>query len=185
MATEQPIAIGQRVLIRHLSDADRDAFVALRRASRAHLEPWEPIPPSGLDLYSAEAFDRELATTNTDREQRFLIIERETNALVGRIAMTSIERGPFQNGRFGYWLGAGFEGKGYMTEALTLVVEHSLRAIEDGGLGLHRVCANIMPSNDRSRSLLERVGFVKEGFSEKYLQIQGRWEDHERWAKTV
>ena len=185
MAATQPIAIGQRVYIQHLRDQDREAFVELRRASREHLEQWEPIPPSGLDLYSAEAFDRELATTNTDRDQRFLIFERETDALLGRIALTNIERGPFQNGRFGYWVGAGYEGKGYMTEALSLAVEHCFRTIEDGGLGLHRVCANIMPCNDRSRALLERVGFVKEGFSEKYLQIQGQWEDHERWAKTV
>lgn len=184
--SSSPVIIAQdeRVALRYPCDTDRAEFVALRRGSRDHLEQWEPIPPSGLDLYSEEAFNRELQTCNTDREQRFLIIERETNAIAGRIALTNIERGPFQNGRFGYWLGAPFEGKGLMTEALTLAVQHSFRPLEQGGLGLHRVCANIVPRNDRSRTLLKRVGFVKEGLSEKYLQIQGKWEDHERWAMT-
>lgn len=182
-----PVIIAQsdRVLLRYPVESDRDAFAAVRQSSRAHLEPWEPIPPSGLDLYSTEAFDRELETHNTDREQRWLIIERATDSIAGRIALTNIERGPFQNGRFGYWLGAPFEGKGLMTEAMQLAVSHCFRPLDTGGLGLHRVCANIMPRNTRSRKLLERVGFVKEGFSEKYLQIQGKWEDHERWAKTI
>jgi ribosomal-protein-alanine N-acetyltransferase len=182
---QPPIATAERVALRFPIESDRDAFVALRQSSRAHLEPWEPIPPSGFDPYGPHAFDRELETHNTDREQRWFIIERETNALVGRIALTNIERGVFQNGRLGYWCGAGFQGQGLMTEALTLAVEHSFRPTEQGGLGLHRVCANIMPTNTRSRSLLQRVGFVKEGYSENYLQIQGKWEDHERWAMTI
>jgi ribosomal-protein-alanine N-acetyltransferase len=178
------IKLGQRTALRYPDADDRDAFVALRQRSRAHLEQWEPIPPSGLDLYSPEAFDRELEMHNTEREQRWLVIERDSNTIVGRIALTNIERGPFQNGRFGYWCGAEFQGKGLMTEALTLAVEHAFTPSDQGGLGLHRVCANIMPSNTRSRTLLQRVGFVKEGFSENYLQIQGRWADHERWALT-
>jgi ribosomal-protein-alanine N-acetyltransferase len=180
----EPIAHSDRVTLRYPVETDRDAFVALRRSSRAHLEPWEPIPPSGFDPYSSDAFDRELENHNTEREQRWLIIERATNAIAGRIALTNIERGPFQNGRFGYWVGAGFESKGLMSEALTLAIAHCFRPITESGLGLHRVCANIMPSNARSRNLLVRTGFVREGFSEKYLQIQGEWEDHERWARV-
>lgn len=185
--THPPVIIAQsdRVALRYPIEADRAAFVALRQSSRAHLEPWDPIPPSGLDLYSSEAFDRELETHNTDREQRWLIIERQTNALAGRIALTNIERGVFQNGRLGYWLGQPFQGKGLMSEALKLAVGHCFRPSEQGGLALHRLCANIMPTNTRSRNLLKRAGFIKEGYSEKYLQIQGQWEDHERWALTI
>ena len=179
------VKIGQRVLLRYPVDADRDEFVALRRASRDHLERWEPIPPSGLDLYSPEAFNRELETHNTDREQRWLVCLIDTGAIIGRIALGNIERGPFQNGRFGYWIGSTYTGQGLMSEALSLAVEHAFASIEQGGLGLHRVCANILPRNVESRRVLEKVGFVQEGYSEQYLQIQGVWEDHERWAMTI
>lgn len=185
MINQNGIIHSKRTALRFPTESDSDAFVALRQSSRAHLEPWEPIPPSGFDPYGPHAFDRELANHNTEREQRWLVIERATGSIVGRIALTNIERGPFQNARFGYWCGAGYQGQGLMTEALTLAVEHCFRPTEQGGLGLHRVCANIMPTNTRSRALLQRVGFVQEGYSENYLQIQGKWEDHERWALTV
>ncbi len=179
------IAHSDRVILRYPIESDRDEFVALRQSSRAHLQPWDPIPLSGLDLYSSAAFDRELETHNTDREQRWLIIERATHAIAGRIALTNIERGVFQNGRFGYWIGAPFQGRGLMSEALALAITHCFRPSEQGGMGLHRVCANIMPTNTRSRNLLERIGFTKEGYSKNYLKIQGTWQDHERWALTI
>jgi len=179
------IAGGGVVSLRFPVESDRAEFIALRQASREHLEKWEPIPPSGLDPFGPACFDREIEHASTEREQRWLIIENATGRIAGRITLGNIERGPFNNGRFGYWLGAGFEGRGYMLEALTLAVRHAFAPIAEGGLGLHRVCANIMPSNVRSRTLLERVGFVKEGYSEKYLQIRGVYEDHERWAMTV
>jgi len=180
-----PVAIGQRVTLRSPSPADRAEFVELRQQSRAHLEKWEPIPPSGLDPFGPGCFDREIEHASTEREQRWVIIENTTGRIAGRITLGNIERGPFNNGRFGYWLGVGFEGRGLMSEGLKLAVGHAFTPIAEGGLGLHRVCANIMPSNVRSRALLERVGFVKEGYSEKYLQIRGVYADHERWAMTV
>jgi len=180
-----PIALGSRIILRHPVITDRDEFVALRRASREHLEQWEPIPPSGLDLYSPKAFDRELETSNTEREQRWLMCLKETNEIIGRIALGNIERGPFQNGRFGYWIGGGFAGQGLMSEGLSLAVDHAFTSSDEGGLGLHRVCANTLPRNVASRRVLEKVGFAREGLSEKYLQIQGRWEDHDRWGMTA
>jgi ribosomal-protein-alanine N-acetyltransferase len=170
---------GPTVHIRLMRESDRDAFVALRVASRSHLERWEPVPPSGLDLYSAELFDREMASVDTDASQRWMVVRNADGVPLGRIAMTAIERGPFQNGRLGYWIGAAHAGQGYMSEGVGLAVRHAFAA-----MGLHRVCANIMPANAASRRVLERNGFVREGFSEKYLQIAGRWEDHERWAIT-
>lgn len=64
-----------------------------------------------------------------------------------------------------------------MTEGLNQVLNFAFQ-----NLGLHRVEANIQPNNDPSRKLVQRCGFVLEGFSAKFLFIDGQWRDHERWV---
>ena len=104
----------------------------------------------------------------------------EDGALAGFINVNEIVRGLFQSAFLGYAAVAGYEGRGYMREGLELVM---VRAFND--LGLHRLEANIQPGNLPSIALVRGAGFVREGFSERYLKIGGRWRDHERWAIRV
>ena len=64
-----------------------------------------------------------------------------------------------------------------MTEAVRLLLRHAFARMK-----LHRVEANIQPGNLASLALVKRAGFIKEGYSRRYLKICGRWRDHERWA---
>ncbi|MCB9844528.1 MAG: GNAT family N-acetyltransferase [Phycisphaeraceae bacterium] len=168
------------VSIRHPIESDRREFIALRRASRAFLQPWEPIPPRGVDTWGDAAFDRDLELAGTDRSERMLIIRREDSAIVGRISLGEIIRGPLQQAFMGYWIGERFAGRGYMTQGIGLALRHAF-----GHLKLHRIEANIQPHNQPSRAVARASGFRLEGFSPKYLKIRGRWADHERWAITI
>jgi ribosomal-protein-alanine N-acetyltransferase len=89
-------------------------------------------------------------------------------------------RGAFQGAYLGYWVGKPYAAQGYMRDAFPLVLRH---AFVD--LRLHRVEANIQPTNRRSLALVRHHGFRREGFSRRYLKIAGRWRDHERWALLV
>lgn len=166
-----------RVRLRAPVAGDAAAWLALRRESRAELEPFEAFPEGAPDPFSSAAFERFLATHEEPRRRRRLIERRADGALVGAISLTGIARGILQSAALDYWLGTPFAGQGLMGEALALALGEAF-----DGLGLQRVEALVLPDNLRSRRLLERAGFTCEGTARGAVRVRGEWRDHERWA---
>jgi ribosomal-protein-alanine N-acetyltransferase len=168
--------IGATVFLRTPVAGDREEFLALRRGSRRFLAPWEPRPEPG----DVDPFTRLLRARRDRRHVRFLVCARASGAVLGAIALNEIIRGPFQSCFLGYWIGRPFARRGFMTEAVALMVRHAFAR-----LGLHRIEANIIRRNRASLALIRRAGFRREGLARRYLCIAGRWQDHEHWAMTV
>ncbi len=112
-----------------------------------------------------------------DTGYAFLIFRHEDGRLVGGVSMSNIRRGVAQSASLGYWMGAPFARHGYMTEALEAVLDFGFNS-----LGLHRIEAACLPSNQASRGLLAKVGFREEGYAREYLRINGVWQDHVLFA---
>ena len=108
---------------------------------------------------------------------RFEIRRVADEAVVGSIEISRIARGNFKSAYLGYAIVEEHRGRGYMSEALQLALRHAFRSLR-----LHRVEANVEPGNEPSLALVRRAGFIREGFSHRYLKLGGRWRDHERWA---
>lgn len=160
--------------LRKPSNADGRDFVAGVRASRGHLPPWvhpaEDVP--GYRSWLAQG-------RRADAEQ-FLVCRREDDTLAGFVTLDNIVLGTLQSAAIGW---AAFDpnlGRGHLTDGVEMVLEVAFTQLR-----LHRVEANIQPGNHRSRGLALRCGFVLEGFSPRYLRIDGQWRDHERWAVIV
>ena len=173
----EPLVRGAEVLLRRPGEEDRDEFVALRHASADFLRPWEPRPARGLDPHGGPAFAAFLEGSHTERRERLLLCRERDGAILGGVNINEIVRGPFQSAYLGYWIGADFARRGYMGEGLSLALRHAFEGME-----LHRVEANIRPENEASIALVRRAGFQREGYSPRYLEINGDWCDHERWA---
>src|SRR5690242_6849276 len=124
-----------------------------------------------------EAFSELLDRQRSDDFEAFVVRSVADDAIVGTVYISNIFRRNLRSAYVGYAAVAGHERRGLMTEALGLVLDEAF-----GRLGLHRIEANIQPGNDASIALVRRLGFVKEGYSENYLRIDGAWRDHERWA---
>jgi ribosomal-protein-alanine N-acetyltransferase len=98
---------------------------------------------------------------------------------IGEVSLGTVQRGPFQSAFIGYWVDEGHAGQGFVPEAVVLALRYAFDE-----LGLHRVEAVIVPRNLRSRRVAEKLGLREEGVSARFLQIQGVWEDHVRYAIT-
>jgi [ribosomal protein S5]-alanine N-acetyltransferase len=162
---------GTRVMLLPAARRDRADFVAAMRASADLHRPWISPP---LD---DDAFDAVLTRANGESFEFLLVRRRADGAIAGYFDVSQIIRGPLQSAFLGYGGVTALSGQGYMSEGLRLLLRY---AFVD--LRLHRIEANIQPGNERSLALVRRAGFVREGFSERYLKIGGRWCDHERWA---
>ncbi len=168
---------GERVFLRRPVPSDEAEYCALLRASLAFHRRWMPSPPPGADPAGSEAFRRSLRLARLSTSDRMLVCRRADGVLLGSINLSEIVRGPFQSAYLGYWVGAPFQKQGTMREALPLMLA---RAFET--LGLHRLEANIQPSNHASLALVKGAGFRFEGLARRYLRIAGRWRDHEHWV---
>lgn len=107
----------------------------------------------------------------------FLVCRPADDCLVGVFNITNIVRGAFQSAYLGYYVFTGHERQGLMRKGLGAVVRSAFQSLK-----LHRLEANIQPTNVASIALVKACGFLQEGYSPRYLKINGRWRDHERWA---
>ena len=98
----------------------------------------------------------------------------------GEINLSAVQRGPFQSSYVGYWMDEARAGQGYVPEALVVLARF---AFED--LHLHRVQIAIIPRNAASRRVVDKLGIREEGVALRYLEINGTWEDHVRYAITA
>ena len=163
--------MSSKVLLEPLQPEDQAEFLAAVAASQRLHRPWVK-PPASPDLFQAFALRMQGPVNHGP-----LVRMARTKQLVGFIEVTNIVRGVFQSAYLGYYAFAGHERQGLMTQAMRQMVKKSFSELH-----LHRLEANIQPENIASVALVRACGFVREGYSERYLKIRGRWRDHERWA---
>lgn len=171
LAPRGPLRIGERVYIEVPTRKRAQAFLDFIQRNEDYHKPWvhHSFDPRYYDFY--------LKRIKRGVTQGCFVCDVKTNRILGVINLNNILLGSLCMASLGYYGESASAGKGYMTEGMGLVLRY---AIED--LGLHRIEANIQPDNLASKKLVQRLGFTKEGFSPKYMQIGGKWRDHERWA---
>ena len=175
-----PAIAGAGVTLRVPHSGDFAEWAALREASRAFLVPWEPTWPA--DDLGRSAFRRRLRRyaedQRADSSYAFFLFRKSDHALVGGLTLANIRRGVAQAGSLGYWTGEPFARRGLMAAAVGALVPFAYSSLR-----LHRLEAACIPTNAASIRLLERSGFVREGYAREYLCINGLWQDHLLYAR--
>ncbi|HUY42726.1 MAG TPA: GNAT family protein [Acidimicrobiales bacterium] len=183
-AVYSPVTLhGRRVVLRTLGDHDYEGWLEVRVRCRDWLVKWEPRSAHASSLPEDQrSFASRCALRERERQlgsgygfgifvdQRF----------VGEITLSSIQRGPLQSAFIGYWIDEAFAGRGLMPESVITLLQYAFQSLR-----LHRVEINIIPRNAASRRVVEKLGVRFEGIAERYLEIDGAWEDHARYAITA
>ena len=163
-----------RVSIKKPTTEDSPELLSLNFRSKQFHFPWVFLP-----LTEQECKNYINRCQNDDFEG-LLICHLNTNRIVGVINFSQIFYKAFQNAYLSYYVDVDFAGQGLMSEGLRLAIDYAFYTLK-----LHRLEANIQPENTKSINLVKKLGFTKEGYSQRYLKINGEWRDHERWALTV
>lgn len=160
------------VTLRPAARADAGELVRANQASRELHHPW------AAPFTDEAGFDAWWGRILTGPFIGLVARDAATGEIAGVVNVIEIVYGQFYRGAFlGYYGVAGMGGRGLMTEAVRLAARYAFDE-----LGLHRLEANIQPGNAPSIALVKRLGFRLEGFSPRYLRMDGDWRDHERWA---
>ncbi len=168
------------VELRPLRRSDARAWRAVRAANVAWLSPWEATHPDA-DASPPPTFGQMVrGFAREARAGRMLPFAVTLGGeLVGQLTVSGIAWGSLRSAHAGYWVDRRVAGRGILPTALALAVDHCFTAV-----GLHRVEANVRPENLASRRVVEKLAIRDEGTAVRYLEINGVWEDHIRYAIT-
>ena len=149
------IRVDDDLMLEPLRADHASALAALIAANRAQLGrwfPWVATSRSAADVAHFIAWASEQRVRG--ERDAYVIVVR--GAIAGSIDLHDVERAR-GFARIGYWLGAAYQGRGVMTQAVRALARHAF----DGGITRLEIVA--AAANAASRAVAERAGF---GFSE-------------------
>ena len=171
---------GRRVRLATLVEADYPAWLEVRNRCRDWLVRWEPRSKGAPHpTEDQSSFSARCAMRERERElgSGFGFGIFYEGRFAGEVTLSSIQRGPFQNGSIGYWIDQDVAGLGLTPEAVVVVLQFAFETLR-----LHRVEVAIIPRNSSSRRVADKLQLRNEGTAIGFLEINGEWEDHVRYA---
>jgi ribosomal-protein-alanine N-acetyltransferase len=160
-------------VIRPVTAGDAEELVALYRANREFLAPFEPARDERF--YTLAGTQERLAQFQREATigagWRFVIVD--DGSIAGVASVVDVTRGALQLANVGYWVDRERNGRGLAAAAVAEIV-----SLAFGELGLHRLEASTLPDNTASQRVLEKNGFERYGLARKLLLIGGQWRDH-------
>nr|WP_216606587.1 ribosomal protein S5-alanine N-acetyltransferase [Vibrio sp. 99-70-13A1] len=163
------------LILRTAAPGDAEMISQYFITNRPYLKPWEPAREELF--FSVEGWSQRLIKLHELHRMGLgyycLLINAETNEMLGTVSFSNLSRFPFHACNVGYSLAESAQGHGYMRRGLKLAKDYMFDV-----QNVHRLMAGYMPRNKRSENVLNHLGFEREGYAKDYLQINGQWEDH-------
>ena len=162
---------------------DGKAWSEIRLRNESWLLKWEPTSPhSWYERNAMSAWPPLVAALRKAGRNGTMLpfVITYGGRMVGQINVSNVVHGVLRSCTVGYWVDSAVAGRGVTPTAVALVIDHCFAEV-----GLHRVEIDIRPENAASLRVVEKLGLRREGFYERYLDIDGEWRDHVAFAVTV
>lgn len=154
--------------LRPLRASDREAFCAAVGNSREQLLHWVGIfhrvgpAPDARHESLDELFDRQLVLTEIGERTR--TSRRRAGVLangrfVGAFNLNAISRGLEFQAEASWWVATEWMGKGFGAQGVRRLLDAAFAESSAGGIGLHKVLANIQPDNVSGLRVAAKLGF--------------------------
>lgn len=152
----------ERLQLRTLLPGDGAALHEAVIASLPALQPWMPWAMEPMDAEAYEVYVRKQHLKFLAREDLgLLILLKDGGTIIGGTGLHTLD---WEVPKFeiGYWVRTGYEGQGYVTEAVLGVVDFAFRE-----LNAERLEIQCDASNVRSAAVARRAGFVLEAHQKR------------------
>ena len=170
----------ERLLLKVLTPDYAQDVCRFVSKNRTQFEKYEPFLPA--NYYTPEhqrtILSCELKLALQTKNIRYYVFLKENpEQIIGTVCLHNISSPSYSSCEIGYKFDSDYQHQGYAREAVAMVVSIAFAA-----LGLHRVYARVMPENTASIKLLKSLLFEEEGLERECIKIQGKWQDHLRFA---
>lgn len=184
-STTSPLRLyGRRLMLRPLTPSDFPVWSEVRIRNHDWLTKWEPTRPATTPdpTRDRDAFTARCAQRDRDRQMGtgFSFGIFVGPLLVGEININNVARGSLQTASVGYWIDQQYAGQGLTAEGVVVALKYAFNELK-----LHRIEICIIPRNKNSHRVVEKIGLRSEGTAIGFLEINGVWEDHVRYAITA
>ena len=170
----------ERLILRVLTPDYAKSVCRFVTKNRTQFEKYEPLLPA--NYYTPEhqqtILSAELKLALQTKNIRYYVFLKDNpEQIIGTVALHHIATSAYSSCEIGYKFDADHQHKGFAREAVAMAASIAFAA-----LGLHRVYARVMPDNIASIKLLKSLLFEEEGLERECIKIQGKWENHLRFA---
>lgn len=162
---------------------DARAWSEIRLRNESWLVPWEPSSSHSWEDRNSPGAWPALNSALRGAARRgtmlpFMVVYG--GRTVGQVNASNVVHGALRSCTIGYWVDAALSGRNITPTAVALLMDHCFTAV-----GLHRIEIDIRPENKASLRVVEKLGLRREGYYERFLDIDGAWRDHAAFAITV
>ena len=118
-----------------------------------------------------ELLDRYISAYKNEDYYRWVIVEKESSACIGQIAVFHIDDKNHWC-EIEYCIGSEFQRKGYASEATTAVIDFGFESVN-----FHKIQVSHKENNTASKGVIQKCGFTYEGTLRDYFYIDGKYVD--------